>query len=121
VTRLKGASTGALSMVRKVVRRAAESAGYSCFKTGQLPFGLDMHYDVQRLCRRLGQEVKVIFDVGAHIGDTTRRYRNAFRQRKSSHSSRQPRPSSSFQLTFTNCMMLRPNRWRLVRCPVKQS
>jgi len=37
-------------MVRRVVRRAAESAGYSFFKTEQLPFGLDMPYDVQRLC-----------------------------------------------------------------------
>ena len=65
-------------MVRRMVRRAAELAGYSFFRTEQLPFGLDMPYDVQRLCRQLGQEVKVVIDVGAHIGKTTQRYRNAF-------------------------------------------
>jgi FkbM family methyltransferase len=58
-------------MLRGVFRSALENRGYWVSHRSVLPFGIDYQQDVVRLCNVMGATVKVFFDVGANIGQTS--------------------------------------------------
>lgn len=65
-------------MMKKLMRSAAQRAGLTILKDAQLPYGLDLVRDVQRLSQLWGHDVRVIFDVGANVGQSALRYCEAF-------------------------------------------
>jgi FkbM family methyltransferase len=65
---------------KATVRRWLERAGYWSAHRSVLPLGVDPIWDMQRLASRHGFAVRRAFDVGAHIGLTSRSFLEAFPQ-----------------------------------------
>lgn len=58
--------------VREFLRRGLRWWGYSAFRSASLPIGLDLVADVSRI--KDFAAMRVVFDVGANVGDWTRDY-----------------------------------------------
>lgn len=63
---------------KSIIRRAIERAGYAVTHRSVLPTGVDPVWDIQRLAARRGEEVRCVFDIGAHAGETALAYLAAF-------------------------------------------
>jgi FkbM family methyltransferase len=64
-------------MIKRFVRQLVEHLGYRYFKIAYQPVGLDHAHDVARFLGS-ARNVKVVFDVGANVGQTTEHYVRAF-------------------------------------------
>ena len=60
----------------EIVKRALRSAGIKAYSWKNLPWGIDLERDLQRVFS--GRSEITLFDVGANIGQTSRRLRHAF-------------------------------------------
>jgi FkbM family methyltransferase len=69
-------------LVKKVVRRILHKGGYYSLHRAVLPYGVDFALDVERLSRSWNVPIKVFFDVGAHIGETSSMALNMFSEAK---------------------------------------
>jgi FkbM family methyltransferase len=58
-------------VARSLVRSFLERRGYWVRHRSVLPFGVDYQNDIRRLATIVGSSVKVFFDVGANIGQTS--------------------------------------------------
>src|SRR5215472_1325343 len=63
--------------MKKLLRRIVEGLGYRYVKIAYQPVGLDDTHDVARFLGS-ARNVKVVFDVGANVGETTEHYVGAF-------------------------------------------
>jgi FkbM family methyltransferase len=64
-------------MIKKLLSRVVERLGYRYFKIAYQPVGLDHAHDVARFVGS-ARNVKVVFDVGANVGQTAEHYVRAF-------------------------------------------
>jgi FkbM family methyltransferase len=60
----------------QIVKRALGCAGIKAYSWQKLPWGIDLERDLQRVFS--GRAKTTFFDVGANIGQTSRRLRHAF-------------------------------------------
>ena len=63
-------------MLKELLRRSARACGYEIHKLQPLPPGRDWVVDLQRLLR--AERAPVLFDVGANVGQVSRRLAAAF-------------------------------------------
>lgn len=66
--------------IRSALRAAAERAGYVVTHRSVLPFGVDPLWDIQRLGERHSAPIHTAFDIGAHTGQTSQSFLDAFPQ-----------------------------------------
>jgi trans-aconitate methyltransferase len=62
--------------LKKIIKSSLKQFGISIKRTKFLPFGEDMFVDLQRLFDK--NEVKVVFDVGANVGQSCIQYLQNF-------------------------------------------
>jgi FkbM family methyltransferase len=67
--------TGAM---KSLSRRVLESQGYYLRHTGALPYGIDMIKDICRLSAANNIPIRTFLDIGANVGQTSRRALDAF-------------------------------------------
>jgi FkbM family methyltransferase len=68
------------AVVKRVVRRMVESAGYRVYHRDVLPFGIEYMLDIERLGRAWNIPIRTFFDIGANIGQTSRLALSSFRE-----------------------------------------
>ncbi len=59
------------SAIKRAVRSVLESRGYWTRHRSVLPYGIDYQYDIVRLSKSFGKSIKVFFDIGANVGQTS--------------------------------------------------
>jgi FkbM family methyltransferase len=65
-------------MIKKLLLKSLKKAGYFVQKKECMSYGIEHALDVKRLVSNSRHEIKVIFDVGANIGQTSRYYSEFF-------------------------------------------
>jgi len=65
-------------MIKKLLLKSLKKAGYFVQKKECMSYGIEHALDVKRLASNSRHEIKVIFDVGANIGQTSRYYSEFF-------------------------------------------
>src|SRR5688500_19003066 len=63
--------------MKTVLKNTLEYCGVRCSRISRTPVGVDVCLDIRRLSPRLAP--KVVFDVGANVGNVTRKFANRFR------------------------------------------
>jgi FkbM family methyltransferase len=58
--------------IRGYAKKIIDACGYRCFRIARMPFGIDERVDIRRL--RGSNDIKLICDVGANIGNTAKRF-----------------------------------------------
>lgn len=66
-----------MNMLRTLIRRTLARYGYTIHRTSSPPYGVSHLDDIRRYAPR---DVKLVFDIGANIGQTAITYRAAFPQ-----------------------------------------
>lgn len=69
------------SPIKRYFRRLVKNLGYTFYKTSPLPLGLDVCLDISRLANNAAS-IKTVFDVGANIGQSARRFVEYFPEAK---------------------------------------
>lgn len=60
------------------LRWLVQQQGYTLYRSDDIPIQLDLCRDLRRLAQRVPLEIKTVFDVGANVGQTSRRFATAF-------------------------------------------